>query len=550
MFLVIGPLLVGVGAIAALTSVISDRIIAIAENEYVTLATVAAANQFVEWQTSAMARLAEAYAQPATLDAITARDNQRVSHALAEMSPQLEVKHGFISTCLHDAEGRLITTSKTCTACPAFEPVPSAPTPRFLMAAGQPVMCVAIPLMRGGKDVGVASGCIPFQEYVVGLLAVITPVGPTSPLVVLAKLQPNDSYTKLAWPGLSIPGGYSLYLRASNRNLREYVATSTDILLLTAVILTGLTAALVLTLLYRRLSSLAFATQTLPYLAAGQTALLRTTLAKKKREKLLDEVDVLYYELDRVSRMLDETRKAEGAALAEASKAEALEEASRERAKLLEHLVRASEKDKLSLAQDLHDETGQRLVALRLDLAMLDSCTATDVMARIKSNMAELQKTVSGMLQTLRPPMLDTHGLAGSVRQMAAGWQNRAQAIAINVKDISPAIDHIPDILQVTAYRIIQEALTNCIKHANADVIEISLTLQEPGEPATAPHLLLCVNDDGKGISRSPSNKVYGTGLLGIRARVAALNGTFQISSAPNTGTSLTVSLPIVEPQA
>jgi signal transduction histidine kinase len=209
---------------------------------------------------------------------------------------------------------------------------------------------------------------------------------------------------------------------------------------------------------------------------------------------------------------------------------------------LSQQLVATQEEERRKLSRELHDHVGQMLTALRLEVGRLER-TRTTADGRFTQAVAECKSLVETMLRTvrdlalgLRPSMLDDLGLQPALEWHVRDFRRRySLRVALSVTgDLSDLPDHV----RTCAYRIVQEALTNCARHAQASQVDISVCLQV--------HLLeVSVVDDGVGFD--PTDRPRGLGLLGIEERVRELQGTFTIHSAPTHGTRLTVTLPASE---
>ncbi|MCC6574975.1 MAG: HAMP domain-containing protein [Planctomycetes bacterium] len=196
------------------------------------------------------------------------------------------------------------------------------------------------------------------------------------------------------------------------------------------------------------------------------------------------------------------------------------------------------------IARELHDELGQVLTSLKLDLAAMRRGCAQDgnaacvlaldqgvsTMGRQLDNAID---TVRRVASELRPSVLDRLGLVAALEWQAREIESRGDlAVELNVSGVEEQLDWLT---AVTIFRIAQEALTNVVRHAQATTIWVDLR----GDPQT---LELCVRDDGKGMERSvPSESL---GLLGMRERAALVGGTFDIDSVAGHGTTLRVRIP------
>jgi signal transduction histidine kinase len=216
---------------------------------------------------------------------------------------------------------------------------------------------------------------------------------------------------------------------------------------------------------------------------------------------------------------------------------------SRELQQLSARLVAAQEEERRNIARELHDEVGQALTAIKVDLQL--AMKAIDSQRNPGRTLEELQQLTDGAINTvrdlshlLRPTMLDDLGLPAAIDWLLRGLARRHQIDARLVQEgMDTRLD--PD-TEVAAYRIVQEALTNVARHAHATRCTVRLTRRHDV-------LDIAVEDDGVGFhldaagQRGPGG---GLGLVGLRERVNARQGTLAIESAPNRGTRLMAKLP------
>ena len=216
------------------------------------------------------------------------------------------------------------------------------------------------------------------------------------------------------------------------------------------------------------------------------------------------------------------------------------EKAESELRRLSSQLLHAQEEERRHLSRELHDEVGQTLTALGMELGNIEQLRAgppqefTDHLKEAKRLMHDTLSTVRNIAMGLRPSMLDDSGLAPALR-----WQTREfskhTGIAVAVH-LEGQLDSIGDLQRTCIYRVVQEALTNCARHSEAR--NAHLTLRQTSE---------CVNlevaDDGIGFGSDASYR--GMGLIGIEERVRELGGTVEIESKPGKGTRLSVEIPL-----
>lgn len=216
------------------------------------------------------------------------------------------------------------------------------------------------------------------------------------------------------------------------------------------------------------------------------------------------------------------------------------EEAEHRMRELSQQLVATQEDERKKLSRELHDHVGQVLTALRMELGSIDRLRAPGD-APLAGAVAESRTLVDNMVRTvrdlalgLRPSMLDDFGL-----QPALEWHvrdfTRRYGLPVDLH-ITGELGDLPEPYATCVYRIVQEALTNCVRHAAASRLRVTVT-------GTAYTLAVVVVDDGVGIN--PERRKSGLGLRGIEERVRDLSGTVDIHSAPGVGTSLTIRIPL-----
>jgi signal transduction histidine kinase len=213
--------------------------------------------------------------------------------------------------------------------------------------------------------------------------------------------------------------------------------------------------------------------------------------------------------------------------------------------RLSQQLVKAQEQERKNISRELHDEVGQLLTGLRIELGNLQRSNGDkhSVEGRIldaKELAEKALRTVRNMAMLLRPSMLDDQGLAPALRWQAREFSRRFEIPVII--EIEGDIDRIPSGHAVCLYRVIQEVLTNCAKHAQAKRIQILVN-------ATESLLSAVISDDGVGFKSRSREQPNGIGLLGIAERIYELRGTFFIDSEPGRGTRVDVTLPIPQAQ-
>lgn len=193
------------------------------------------------------------------------------------------------------------------------------------------------------------------------------------------------------------------------------------------------------------------------------------------------------------------------------------------------------------IAHALHDEAGQLLVPAHLALAeVADVLTGPhrERVQEIRGILYEIERQLRQLSHELRPVVLDDLGIVPAVEFLARGVSERTGLI-IQVEGSTQG--RLPSQIETALYRIVQEALTNVGKHAQATRVRICLE-QEYGK------VCCIIRDDGRGFNKSSvleTRGQQGLGLRGIRERLNAVDGRLQITSAPNQGTELAVMIPL-----
>jgi signal transduction histidine kinase len=202
-------------------------------------------------------------------------------------------------------------------------------------------------------------------------------------------------------------------------------------------------------------------------------------------------------------------------------------------------LVSAQEEERRAISRELHDEVGQSLSALLMEAGNAAARVppdSVDVRRHVDSikKLAEASvNVIRNMTLLLRPSMLDDFGLVPALEWQAREVSKRT-GLRVHVS-AGESADDLPDALKTCIYRVVQEALHNCARHAQARSVKVVVE-QKPAK------IVLSVEDDGRGFD---SGRVRGLGLVGMEERVHHLGGVFGIRSAPGGGTRVAVELPL-----
>lgn len=223
---------------------------------------------------------------------------------------------------------------------------------------------------------------------------------------------------------------------------------------------------------------------------------------------------------------------------------EALRKSEEQLRNLATHIQSVREEERTAVAREIHDELGQALTAIKMDLSWLDKKMPAEHSPLFKKT-KEMSALIDSTIQTvqrisaeLRPGLLDDIGLLAAVEWQAEEFQKRTDIscdLSVSSQDITVDQDR-----STAVFRIFQETLTNITRHAHASQVKVSLVKKDNT-------LELKVKDNGRGIIEEKISDPKSLGLMGIQERVHSLDGKIHIRGIPNKGTTVTVSIPLPE---
>jgi signal transduction histidine kinase len=220
---------------------------------------------------------------------------------------------------------------------------------------------------------------------------------------------------------------------------------------------------------------------------------------------------------------------------------DALREREIQIAELSGHLLYAQEEERKRISRELHDETGQGLMVIRLYLGMLESSVAArSSRTKIRETLEVVDRTIEGIrriIGRLSPLVLQELGLIAAVRKEA---KDLAKSTGVKARvTVSDEFGRLPAALETAIYRVVQEALHNVAKHANATAVNIELLRSGDG-------VKLLIEDDGVGILRKANSARQTFGMAGMHERIGNLGGKMKVISSRGKGTRIEVSAPVM----
>jgi two-component system, NarL family, sensor histidine kinase UhpB len=208
---------------------------------------------------------------------------------------------------------------------------------------------------------------------------------------------------------------------------------------------------------------------------------------------------------------------------------------------LAAHVESVREQERVRIAREIHDELGQSLTCMGMDLAFLDrqidpdNKEATARVAALVELVKDTIRCVRRISSELRPSILDDLGLGAAIEWLAHDFETRNQ---IGCSVTVPEDLSLPFELATPLFRVCQEALTNVTRHAHAHHVSIDLTCSNQ-------EILLVIADDGRGITEEEIKRHGSLGLLGMKERVGILGGTLDVQGRPGQGTSVAIRIPL-----
>jgi signal transduction histidine kinase len=212
---------------------------------------------------------------------------------------------------------------------------------------------------------------------------------------------------------------------------------------------------------------------------------------------------------------------------------------------MAERVVAAQEEERKRLSRELHDDLGQALIAHALSLQNLQSELPIQpelLNTKLDTLIADTNQTISKMhllAHDIRPTLLDTLGLRSALETYSREFSFRTGLPVIFEADLN--LPEMSDVYSITLYRILQETLTNVIKHSQAKQVWVELSTEEQ-------NIILTIQDNGIGFTPEENDPRNGLGIIGLKERLTLVGGELMISSSTTKGTIISAHLPLEEP--
>jgi signal transduction histidine kinase len=293
------------------------------------------------------------------------------------------------------------------------------------------------------------------------------------------------------------------------------------------------------------------------------TELRRTETALRASEQALRQAnETLEARVAERTRVLEEQAAIlREQALMLREQAEELARMNEVRQALLQRVVTTEEQERRRISRELHDQTGQHLTGLALGLKALeetiavcypDETRATEILSPLRGIAQELARDLHHIAVELRPTALDDLGLLPALRTYVGRW-SETSGIAVDLDNFGvdgteiskkeENAERLPDLVETTVYRVVQEALTNTARHGNhpdTRATHVSVTLQRRGR-----RLQVTIEDDGPGFDVEAARRTGRLGLVGMTERAFSCGGTLHIESEPGSGTTIILRVPL-----
>lgn len=220
----------------------------------------------------------------------------------------------------------------------------------------------------------------------------------------------------------------------------------------------------------------------------------------------------------------------------------------RDNRRLGQQLIEVQESERKTLARELHDELGQYLNAIKIEAITIERsefaspATLRRAAAEIVGHTDHVYGVVRNLIRKLRPVALDTLGLKAALEHHLNDWRQRLPHLQID-SSLEDGLDDLEEPLGLAIFRLIQEAITNVSRHAQAQRVDICVSRERTASGSR--DVVVTLSDDGRGAD--PAQTDSGLGLLGMRERIEMLGGTLDVDAEPGRGFNIRARIPMHE---
>jgi len=403
---------------------------------------------------------------------------------------------------------------------------------------------IKLPVLHQGETVGIVMTAFPLSH----LFSTVKKSRFTATITVIPPSKPvPEGWHVLDSPSFGLPDGFRLVGSVPQSGHMNTIRFALKMAGVWGAAIFLLMQAILIILLFQRMSYVKRLLSGFDMMLFGKTGLLKARLDIGRRRLIMDELDQIGRRMVQAAFQLKRLRQIELRTAKANAKAKIIQMISDERKMLLAKFSAAEEERRAELARDLHDEVGSRLISMRVDAIRLRqqegvSDDTINRSKRIERNCQYLSDFLRSSIENLCPPVIESLGLTNSVRGLVDEWTSSLEGRTKFDLHMIGDLDSLPPAPAAAAYRIVQEAITNIAKYAQAS--KVVITIHRKPTPVATDTICIEIADDGKGFNQD-SNVQSGRGLQGMEERTKGFGGVFNIKSAVGEGTKIECCLPV-----
>lgn len=403
---------------------------------------------------------------------------------------------------------------------------------------------IKLPVMYKGQTVGQVMAAFPLRYF----FSTVKKSRFTASITVIS-LQKRipEGWRELEVPSMGLPDGFRLVGSVPQSGHINSIRFALNMAGIWGGAIFILMQAILIILLFRRMSYVKKLLSGFDLMLIGKMGLLKSRLNMDGRRVISDELDQIGERMVHAGFQLNRLRQIESRTAENNARVKAIQQISDERKMLLAKFSASEEERRAALARDLHDEVGSRLVSMRVDAIRLRqqegvSEDAIERSMRIERNCLHLSNFLRSSIEKLCPPVIESLGLSSSVRGLVDEWASSLEGRTKFELHMTGDLDSLPGAQAAAAYRVVQEAMTNIAKYAQAD--KVVITIQRKPTSVATDAICIEIVDNGKGFDRGTGGRP-GRGLQGMEERSKGFGGVFNIKSVAGEGTRIECCLPV-----